>query len=65
MAQKKSAPAEAGAGTPAAETFLVRATQTGYLGCLREPGGEPFAVTDEQFSDTWMERVEPAADAAA
>lgn len=40
--------------------FMVRATQMGFYDSLREVGGEPFMVRDEEaFSDKWMERLEP------
>jgi len=39
-------------------SFMVRATQMGFFGSLREVGSV-FAVHDEEaFSDKWMERLE-------
>jgi len=35
----------------------VRATAVGFLDCIREVGDE-FEVTDEQFSEKWMEESE-------
>jgi hypothetical protein len=40
------------------KTFQVRATRTGYFGGRKRPG-DTFEVTEKQFSERWMEKVEP------
>lgn len=39
--------------------FKVRATKLGFLDQRRRPG-DVFVVTEKQFADAWMERVDPA-----
>jgi len=40
-------------------TVKVRATRIGFLDHRRRPG-DVFLVTEAQFTDTWMTRVDPA-----
>lgn len=47
-----------------AKSFMVRATQMGFIGSLREVGST-FLVTEEAFAEKWMERLEPKEAAAA
>ena len=45
--------------------FMVRATQTGFFGALREVGSTFSVSNEEAFSSKWMERLEPKEAAAA
>lgn len=45
------------AENPAAPEFKVRATKLGFLDQRRRPG-DVFLVTEAQFAETWMEKVD-------
>ncbi len=45
-------------------SFMVRATQMGFFGALREVGSTFQVHGEEAFSEKWMERLEPKEAAA-
>lgn len=45
--------------------FMVRATQTGFFGALREVGSTFAVHSEEAFSEKWMQRLEPREAVAA